>query len=92
MAPESLYQGVYTTKSDVWVNDSHSLGKEMTPDWNVSTTVITSLACVNIRFPSLFATGDVTRGGMSATQGQKFHTDDVKSVWNPVRSADWSTV
>ena len=22
MSPESLYQGVYTTKSDVWVNDS----------------------------------------------------------------------
>ena len=27
----------------------------------------------------------------SATQRQKFHTDDVKSVQNPVRSADWST-
>ena len=34
---------------------------------------------------------DVSRGGTSATQRQKFHTDDVKSVWNPVRSADWST-
>ena len=34
---------------------------------------------------------DVSRGGMSATQRQKFHTDDVKSVRNPVRSADWST-
>ena len=35
-----------------------------------------SLACENIRFSSLFATGDVSRGGTSATQQQKFHTDD----------------
>ena len=34
------------------------------------------LACENIRFSSLFAAGDVLRGGTSATQGQKFHTDD----------------
>ena len=34
------------------------------------------LACENIRFSSLFADGDVSRGGTSATQRQKFHTDD----------------
>ena len=34
------------------------------------------LACENIRFSLLFATGDVSRGGTSATQRQKFHTDD----------------
>ena len=33
------------------------------------------LACENIRFSSLFAAGDVSRGGTSATQRQKFHTD-----------------
>ena len=49
------------------------------------------VACENIRFSSLFAAGDVSRGETSATQRQKFHTDDVKSVRNPVRSADWST-
>ena len=49
------------------------------------------IACENIRFSSLFAAGDVLRGGTSATQRQKFHTDDVKSVRNPVRSAGWST-
>ena len=49
------------------------------------------LACENIRFSSLFAAGDVSRGGTSATQRQKFHTDDVKSVRNLVRSAYWST-
>ena len=36
----------------------------------------TVLACENIRFSSLFAAGDVSRGGTSATQWQKFHTDD----------------
>ena len=49
------------------------------------------VACENIRFSSLFVAGDVSRGGTSATQRQKIHTDDVKSVRNPVRSADWST-
>ena len=34
------------------------------------------LACENICFTALFAAGDVSRGGTSATQGQKFHTDD----------------
>ena len=34
------------------------------------------LACENIRFSSLFAAGDVSWGGTSATQRQKFHTDD----------------
>ena len=43
-----------------------------------NSTVISSLwlACENIRFSSLFAAGDVSRGGTSATQRQKFHTDD----------------
>ena len=50
-----------------------------------------TLACENIRFSSLLAAMDVPRGITSATQRQKFHTDDVKSVRNPVRSADWST-
>ena len=35
------------------------------------------LACENICFSSLFAAGDVSRGATSATQRQKFHTDDV---------------
>ena len=50
-----------------------------------------SLACENIRFSSLFAYGDVSHGGTSATQQQKFHTDDAKSVRNSVKSANWST-
>ena len=37
---------------------------------------VNDLACENIRFSSLFAVGDVSRGGTSASQRQKFHTDD----------------
>ena len=51
----------------------------------------TYLACENIGFSSLFVAGDISLVGTSVTQRQKFHTDDVKSVLNPVRSADWST-
>ena len=40
--------------------------------------------------PRSSPTRDVSRGGTSATQRQKFHTDDVKSVRNPVISADWT--
>ena len=50
-----------------------------------------SLACEYSRF-SLFLTARVVSpGGTSATQGRKFHTDDVKSVRNPVRGSDLST-
>ena len=48
-------------------------------------------ACENSRFSSLFPAEDVSRGIASSTQRQKFHTDDVKFVRNPIRSADWST-
>ena len=34
------------------------------------------LACENIHFSSLFTAKDVSRGGTSATQWQKFHNDD----------------
>ena len=34
------------------------------------------LACGSIRFSSLLAAGNVSRGGTSATRRQKFHTDD----------------
>ena len=36
----------------------------------------TPVACKNICFSQLFVAGDVSQGGMSATQRQKFHTDD----------------
>ena len=40
------------------------------------------VACENSCFASLFAAGDVSRGGMFATQRQKFHTDDVNQCLN----------
>ena len=40
------------------------------------------LACENIHiFSSLDTAGDVSHGGTSATQRQKFHTDDVINVY-----------
>ena len=39
-------------------------------------------------FSSLFAAGDASRRGTSASQRQKFHTDGVKSVRNPVSRPD----
>ena len=50
-----------------------------------------TLACEKNRFSSLLAAGDFSRGGSSATQRQKFDTDELKSVWNPVGSAYWQT-
>ena len=40
------------------------------------TSAASLLACENIRLFSLFTARDVSRGGTSATQRQKFHTDD----------------
>ena len=38
--------------------------------------MVSNVACENIRYSSLFAAGDVSRGGTSPTQRQKFHTVD----------------
>ena len=43
---------------------------------------MSQIACENIPFSSLFAAGDVSRGGTSATQRQKFHTDDTNQCLN----------
>ena len=47
--------------------------------WVVLFGVVASnlLACENSRFSSLFAPGDVSPGGTSAIQRQKFHTLDI---------------
>ena len=43
------------------------------------------------RFLFLLAAWDASPGGTSAHLATKIYTDDVKSVWNLVRSSDWST-
>ena len=55
---------------DDFARPFHSLFQVLT------STTYCSVACENSRFSSLFATVDVSRGGSSATQRQKFHTDD----------------
>ena len=54
---------------------ARSLNTAFSERWNCDCACVT-LTCENIRFSSLFAAGDVSRGGTSSTQGQKFHTDD----------------
>ena len=56
----------------------------------MQTSMTEVVACENIHFSMLFTAGDVSHGGTPATQRQKFHTDDVEYVQNPVRSPDWS--
>ena len=56
---------------EIWL--SRHIGKWRTGQW---------VACENIRFSSLFAVGDVSRGGTSATPRQKFHTDDVNQCFH----------
>ena len=41
--------------------------------------------------PCSLPLADVSRKGTSATQRQKLHTDDVKSVWNLVINTYWMT-
>ena len=45
------------------------------------------MLCENSRFSSLFAAGDVSRGGTSVTQRQKFHTNDVNQRLNNISSS-----
>ena len=49
------------------------------------------IACEYSRFSFLLVAKDILPGGTSATQRQKFHTNDIKAVWNLVRRSDWST-
>ena len=44
------------------------------------TEAMEAIVCENRRSSSLPAAGDLSQGRTSATQRQKFHTDDVKSV------------
>ena len=64
-----------------------TLSTEMT---DFPTLSFNSLRTVDVS-PRSSPLRDVSQGGTSATQRQKFHTDDPKSARNPVRSANWWT-
>ena len=55
---------------------------------DIFAAVADPVICEYSRFSSLFAARDVSPGGTSAPQRQKFRTDDVKSVRNLVKSSD----
>ena len=59
-----------------WV---HLFGLTNKATWPKSLTI--TLACENSLFSTLLAAGDVPRGVTSATQRQKFHTDDVTQCY-----------
>ena len=50
---------------------------------------LTELPGENSHFSLLLATWDVLLGETSVPQRQKFHTDNIKSVWNLFRTSDW---
>jgi len=78
--------------------ENDKIEKTCTTWTKVASRILTQyvgVLCPSLRMaevsPRLSPLRDVSRGGTSATQRQKFHTDDVNSVRNPVRSANWST-
>ena len=58
---------------------------------DIFAALVDPVTCEYSRFSSLLAARDVSPGGISAPQRQKFRTDDAKSVRNLVKSSDWST-
>ena len=76
MAVVPLIRSVFNLKSLVYENDTFSdkNGIYNRKELDFGAKI---LACENSRFSSLFAAVDVSHGGTSATQRQKFHTDDV---------------
>ena len=79
------------TSSNVCGTSVYEQNMKFGPGDELLTRETRTVACENGCFSSLFAAQDVSRGITTETQRQKFHTDDVKSVRNPVRSANWST-
>ena len=76
MAVVPLILSVFNLKSLVYENDTFSV-KNGTYNRKELDFGAKILARENSRFSSFFTAGDVSHGGTSATQRQKFHTDDV---------------
>ena len=59
--------------------------------WRMSFSIFfQDVACKYSCFSLLLAARNILPGGTSVPQWQKFHTDDVKSLQNLVRSCTWS--
>ena len=63
-------------KEKIWKQKWTAREDLLRKSWEFETGVGSSEVQTNIRFSSLFAAGDVSRRETSATQWQKFHTDD----------------
>ena len=66
--------GLLITCNRNYITNNFGTHSKLTCSWFAAFRLHASLR--KIRFSSLFAAGDVSCGGTSATQRQKFHTDD----------------
>ena len=71
-----MKNGITTSLLFFFFENAKNLGRSDDGKRRKKEDGLSLLACENIRFSSLFAAGNVSRGGTSATQRQKFHTDD----------------
>ena len=71
-----MKNGITTSLLFFFFENAKNLGRSDDGKRRKKEDGLSLLGCENIRFSSLFAAGNVSRGGKSATQRQKFHTDD----------------
>ena len=64
---------------------------ESTMRWGLRFRLLRSIVCENSRLSPFLTSRDVSLGGTSARQRNQLHTDEVKFIWNLVRSSDCST-
>ena len=77
---------VLLTESEQFKHISALLVVKLCNSYNLTS----SLASEYSHFALLLAARDVSTGGMSVPQQQKFHAGDAKLVGNRIRSSDWS--
>ena len=73
-------QTILSSPQDAQFNPNFAKNRDIPVVKNSVTRPV--ITCENIRFSSLFAAGDVSRRGTSATQRKKFHTDDANQCLN----------
>ena len=78
--PKILSDGYHLLSDKPYLQEKDTEQKRENVLKKVYPKVTLLIAGENIRFSSLFAGGDVSRRGTSATQEKKFHTDWRKSM------------